>query len=318
MCENPAMRIGVSLRSTYRAEPRVGARWMVERARTASEAGLDSLFVGDHHVAGPSAYYQNVPILGRLLAEWCDNPAGPARERKSGALFLLPLWNPVLAAEQIGTLASLADGRFVMQTAIGGGAEQFAGIGEPLRGRAARFEQGLDVVRRLLAGETVSARVGDLEVVDARIAPLAPEPLEVWIGGSAEAAIARAARLGDGWLANANHTPGEVREQAAFYLERCAALGHTPTAVAIRRDVHVGADTGDAARVAEPIVTAGHRGFPPEACTYGSVEEVAERIRELGAMGFTDIIVRQLADEQADALASIERLGEVRARVADA
>ena len=115
------MRIGVSLRSGYGTEARTGAGWMIERTRAASAAGLDSLFVGDHHATGPGTYYQNVPILGRLLAEWGDQPAG--------ALFLLPLWHPVLLAEQIGTLASIATGRFIMQTAIGGGAEQFAAHG---------------------------------------------------------------------------------------------------------------------------------------------------------------------------------------------
>jgi len=316
MCENPWMRIGVSLRSAYPTDPPTGARWMIERARAARAAGLDSLFVGDHHSTGPGAYYQNVPILGRLLAEWTDGtdrePASVA-ERRSGALFLLPLWNPVLLAEQIGTLASIADGRFVMQTAIGGGAEQFEGMGASLKGRARRFEQGLDVVRRLLAGETVNARVGNLQITDARVAPITAEPLEVWIGGSAEVAIERAARLGDGWLANANHTPTEVREQAAFYLDRCAAFGRLPSAVAIRRDVHVGADPEEAARVAEPVIAAGYRGFPAGAITYGDAEQVAERFRELGSMGYTDVIVRQLADEQPDALASIERLAEVRA-----
>ena len=70
MCENPRMRIGVSLRSTFSTDPRTGARWMIERARAARDAGLHSLFVGDHHSTGPHSYYQNVAILGRLLAEW--------------------------------------------------------------------------------------------------------------------------------------------------------------------------------------------------------------------------------------------------------
>lgn len=316
MCENPLMRIGVSLRSTYSSEPRTGARWMIERARAARDAGLDSLFVGDHHSTGPGAYYQNVPILARLLAEWAERPAASVAERPVGALFLLPLWNPVLLAEQIGTLASIAGGRFIMQTAIGGGAPQFAGMGASLRGRAARFEQGLEIVRRLLAGETVSAPYDGITISDARVAPLTPEPLEVWIGGSAEVAIERAARLGDGWLANANHTLAEARTQAAFYLERCAALGKTPAAVAIRRDVHVGASAEDAARVAEPVIAGGYRGFPTEACTYGDAEQVAERLRAFADAGFTDIIVRQLADDQADALASTERLAAVRALLA--
>jgi len=133
------MRVGVSLKSVYSpGDVREGAQWMVERARYAADAGLDSLFVGDHHNV-PVPYYQNVPILGRLLAEWDDRPAG--------ALFLLPLWHPVLVAEQIGTLASIARGPFVMQCAIGGGDDQFRVFGTTLRARAKRFEAALEIIR---------------------------------------------------------------------------------------------------------------------------------------------------------------------------
>ena len=84
------MKVGVSLTSHHdAADPREGARWMIERAQAARRAGLDSLFLGDHH-AVPKPYFQNVPMLGRLLAEWDAKPAG--------CLFLLPLWNPVLVA----------------------------------------------------------------------------------------------------------------------------------------------------------------------------------------------------------------------------
>ena len=79
------MRIGISLTSSHAIDDvRAGARMMIERAAAARAAGLDSLFVGDHH-AMPVPYYQNVPMTGRLLAEWGDKPAG--------CLFLLPLWN---------------------------------------------------------------------------------------------------------------------------------------------------------------------------------------------------------------------------------
>jgi alkanesulfonate monooxygenase SsuD/methylene tetrahydromethanopterin reductase-like flavin-dependent oxidoreductase (luciferase family) len=293
------MRIGVSLRSSYPVEARTGARWMIERARAARDAGLDSLFVGDHHATGPGVYYQNVPVLGRLLAEWGDRPAG--------ALFLLPLWNPVLLAEQIGTLASIADGRFVMQTAVGGGEEQFRAMGVAVKARVRRFEDGLATVRALLAGG---------EVDGVRVAPTTPEPLEVWIGATATPAIDRAARLGDGWIGNADGVPDAVRDQAREYLERCATHGRTPTAVALRRDVHVGSDPDDAERVAGPIVGGGYRGFHPDAFVYGSAEQVADQFRVLGELGYTDVIVRQLASEQADALASIERLATVRSQLA--
>ncbi|HEX5586808.1 MAG TPA: LLM class flavin-dependent oxidoreductase [Acidimicrobiia bacterium] len=306
------MRIGVSLRSSFSTRPREGARWMVERARASRDAGLDSLFVGDHHSTGPGAYYQNVPMMGRLLAEWDDRPAG--------ALFLLPLWHPVTVAEQIGTLAALAPGRFVMQTAIGGGATQFGAMGVAMKGRAARFEAGLDAVRRLLAGEEVSDPDGrsGAPFGGARIAPVPAEPVEVWIGGTASPAIDRAARLGDAWLANADVVPDEAGAQADVYRESCAHHGRTPTAVAIRRDVHVGADPGAAAAVAEPVIASGYRGFRPEAFAWGSPEQVAEQFRALAAQGYTDVIVRQMAPEQRDALESIALLAEVKALVADA
>src|SRR5262249_31294605 len=129
-------------------DPRDGGGWRVERAGAARQSGLDSLFVGDHH-STPAPYYQNVPILGRLLAEWGDAPAG--------CLFLLPLWNPVLVAEQIGTLASIARGPFIMQCGLGYGEARFAAMGANIKTRPSAFEEALDIVRRLLAGETVSS-----------------------------------------------------------------------------------------------------------------------------------------------------------------
>jgi alkanesulfonate monooxygenase SsuD/methylene tetrahydromethanopterin reductase-like flavin-dependent oxidoreductase (luciferase family) len=295
------MRIGTSLRSGYVIDDaRAGARWMIERARASHDAGLDSLFVGDHHGV-PVPYYQNSPMLGRLLAEWGDRPAG--------ALYLLPLWNPVLVAEQVGTLAALASGRFIMQCAIGGGAEQFAAMGADVHQRAPSFERNLDVIRRLCAGEKVDGT---------QIAPRPPEPLEVWIGGHAPAAVDRAARLGDGWLAGPEVTLETARDLVAAYLERCGAHDRTPTAVAIRRDIHVGVDDADAERVAGPVLAGGYRGFDPSACAVGGPERVAEQFRGLAAMGYTDVIVRHLADDQNEVLASIARLAAVRTAILDA
>ena len=281
---------------------------MVERATTARDAGLDSLFVGDHHATGPYGYYQNTPILGRMLAEWGDAP--------SGVLMLLPLWHPVAAAEQLGTLACIAEGRFVLQCALGGGEQQFAALGVSLKHRVARFELGLDIIRRLLAGEEVTSADGPYQLRGAKVAPVTPEPLEVWIGASAPKAIERAARLGDGWLANADAVPGEAAEQARAYLDACAHLGREPGVIAIRRDVHVGADTADARRVAAPIVEAGYRGFRPDAVTYGDAGEVADRFQAYAEMGYTDVIVRHLAEDQTEVLESLQRLGDVRDAIA--
>src|SRR5438132_9833120 len=116
------MRVGISLTSSHAnaKDPRQGARWMIERTAAARRAGLHSLFVGDHHVS-PTPYYQNTPMLGRLLAEWGAAPAG--------CLFLLPLWHPVLVAEQIGTLASIAQGPCLRQGGLARGATRTGPMG---------------------------------------------------------------------------------------------------------------------------------------------------------------------------------------------
>lgn len=296
------MHIGVSERSGYSvADPRVGARWMVERVRAARDAGLASLFVGEHHATG-GAYYQNSPMLGRLLAEWGDRPAG--------ALFLLPLWHPVLLAEQVGTLASLTTGRFILQCALGGGDDQFAGMGVPLLGRVDRFESTLEVLRRLLAGEEVTTEQ-PLPLRAARAGPLPSEPVDVWIGGSASAAIQRAARLGDGWIAAPGLTPAEAAVKIEEYRSSCAAQGRPVGVTAIRRDIHVGIDRADAWRVADPILAQGYRGMPRESLVVGGSAEVGQAFAELGDLGYSHVLVRHLADDQSEVLASYARLGEV-------
>jgi alkanesulfonate monooxygenase SsuD/methylene tetrahydromethanopterin reductase-like flavin-dependent oxidoreductase (luciferase family) len=287
-------------------DARDGARWMVERARAAADAGLDSLFVGDHHNV-PVPYYQNVAILGRLLAEWDTRPAG--------ALFLLPLWHPVLVAEQIGTLASVAHGPFIMQCAIGGGRDQFDAFGVDVRERPRRFEAALDVIRRLCAGGEVSLD-RPWQITKARIAPVPPAPLEVWIGAAAPPAIDRAARLGDAFLIGPEAVSGEVGRLVVEYREACARHGTDGARVAVRRDVHVGADDADAERVAGPVVAGGYRGFDPAALVIGGPGKVAGAFAELAASGCTDVIVRHLAADQLEVLRSFERLGQVRAQIA--
>lgn len=301
------MKIGISLTSAYRVrDPREGARQMIERAAAAREAGLDSLFVGDHHSTG-GTYYQNTPMLGRLLAEWGDAPAG--------CLFLLPLWNPVLLAEQVGTLASIAQGRFIIQTGLGDGRDQFEAMGANIKQRPSAFEESLDCVKRLLAGETVSSE-GRFRFRDARVAPLPPEPVEWWLGGSARVSVERAARLGDGWLGAPSATPEQAARQLATYEDACRALGKAPGATALRRDVYVGETAAEARAVAEPIIDAGYRGFDPSAPIYGSIDEVAAKFRALGEQGYSDIVIRHLTSDHEKVLGSLRRMREVRSAVA--
>jgi alkanesulfonate monooxygenase SsuD/methylene tetrahydromethanopterin reductase-like flavin-dependent oxidoreductase (luciferase family) len=299
------MRVGISLTSNHpnATDARQGARWMIERTAAARRAGLDSLFVGDQHVS-PTPYYQNTPMLGRLLAEWGEAPAG--------CLFLLPLWHPVLVAEQIGTLAAIAQGPFIMQCGLGWGEARFAAMGANIKTRPSAFEQALEIVRRLLVGETVSS-ARRFRVTKASLALRPAEPVAVWIGASAPPAIDRAARIGDGWIASPGLTTEEARSQADFYRERCAAYGRQPAAIALRRDIYVGQSSADAQKVLQEALNQGYRGIAAKALVAGSIDEVAGQFRSLGELGYTDILVRHLTNDQPKVLGSLERLGAVRA-----
>jgi alkanesulfonate monooxygenase SsuD/methylene tetrahydromethanopterin reductase-like flavin-dependent oxidoreductase (luciferase family) len=302
------MKVGISLTSNHpdAKDPREGARWMIERAAAAHRAGLASLFVGDQHVS-PTPYYQNTPMLGRLLAEWGDAPVG--------CLFLLPLWHPVLVAEQIGTLAAIARGPFIMQCGLGWSEARFTAMGANIRTRPSAFEEALDIVRRLLAGETVSSS-RRFRVAEASLALRPAEPVEVWIGASAPPAIDRAARLAEGWIASPGLTRAEARSQANIYRERCAAYGKAPRAIALRRDIYVGQSSPEAQAVLRQALSQGYRGMPAEALIAGSVDEVAEQFQTFAEMGYTDILVRHLTNDQPKVLGSQERLAAVRTAVA--
>jgi alkanesulfonate monooxygenase SsuD/methylene tetrahydromethanopterin reductase-like flavin-dependent oxidoreductase (luciferase family) len=302
------MKIGVSLTTNYPdvTDPREGARSIIERTAAARRAGLDSLYIGDQH-ASPTPYYQNTPMLGRLLAEWGEAPAG--------CLFLLPLWNPVLVAEQIGTLAAIAQGPFIMQCGLGWGEDRFAAMGANIKTRPSAFEEALDIVRRLLAGDMVSSS-RRFRIAGARLALHPAEPVEVHIGASAPPAIDRAARLAEGWIASPGLTRDEARAQADFYRERCAAYGKPPGAVVLRRDIYVGASSSEAQTVLQQALSRGYRGMPAEALIAGSADEVAEQFRAFEEIGYTEILVRHLTNDQPKVLGSLERLAAVRAALA--
>jgi alkanesulfonate monooxygenase SsuD/methylene tetrahydromethanopterin reductase-like flavin-dependent oxidoreductase (luciferase family) len=177
------------------------------------------------------------------------------------------------------------------------------------------FEESLDVVRRLLAGETVT-NYGRFSLAKARISPTPAEPVEVWFGASAPPAIDRAARLGDAWLASPSLSVDTAREQLHYYRERCTAHGRTPKALAIRRDVYVGESPAEARAVLAAEVARGYRGFPPDALVAGSVDEVIERFAALAKLGYTEVLVRHLTNDHQKVLGSFARLASVRAALA--
>jgi alkanesulfonate monooxygenase SsuD/methylene tetrahydromethanopterin reductase-like flavin-dependent oxidoreductase (luciferase family) len=298
---SPPLRIGISITSAQLlATDEQAPHWVIERARAANRAGLATLSLGDHHATGPVPYVQNVPMIGRLIAEWDARPIG--------CLFLVPLWNPVLMAEQIGTLAAMAEGPFVVQTGLGDRRQlRKMGIDVPHRGR--RLEATIEIVQALLAGEKV--RSPELGIDDAAIAPRPPRPVQWWIGAVSDAALDRAARLGTGWYADGNAPVSGVRRQMDAYLAACERHGRAPGTMAARKDVFIADDDAHARKVGNELIEKGYRGLAREAVAFGDPEHVAEQIAPWAAMGFDEVVIRTMTVPQAEAVRSIELAGRV-------
>ncbi len=295
------MRLGLSASSTSTLDGRAAARHALARVRAAKEAGLDTLTFGDSHVRAGANYLQNVPTLARTLAEW--DPARPA-----GCLFLVPMWNPVLLAEQVGTLAAFHDGPFIVQTGLGGGPATFAAFGVEVDHRARALEEAVRIAQSLFAGETVSSeRFG---IVDASFDLVPPDGVSWWIGTMSEAGVERAARLGGAWYAS--HSSVEaLLPLGEVYRRACAERGVEPY-VAVRREAVILEDGDLARRLADDALAAGYRGFTPEMIVAGSAEEVAEQLAPLRAAGTDEVMLRTMGIDPAIDLETISVAGEVR------
>ena len=190
---------------------------MLERARAASDAELDHICLGDGHTRA-SPYYQGVPALARMLAEWDTS-------RPAGCLFLLPLWHPVIVAEQVATLATMLDAPFLLQTGVGGGAAQFDAMGADLRNRGRDLDESIRVIKGLLAGETVdSERYG---LTQTGISPL---PRNRSSGGSAHRHRSPSAeqreRATPGMPGRTSHLPRSSRRSTCIDRPATSSVGN--------------------------------------------------------------------------------------------
>ena len=295
------MKVGLSIGSaSFESDPYIGAQSIIQRAREANQVGLDLLSLGDHHLT-PINYFQNVPMLGRLLAEW---EAGPV-----GCLFLLPLWSPVLVAEQVGTLAALTKATFVVQTGVGDGEETFKAMGAAMKTRGADLEKKIAIIKSLFTKNGIG---GDS---DLQVNPVPTQKIEWWIGAStSKEGIRRAARVGDAWYAAPFLNAAKAGELLECYLEACEGLDKKPRPI-IRKDVIVLKDGKKAEELGDQLIEKGYRGMQRDAVIVGNPEQAAEQLRPYKELGFSEVTCRCMTIPQKEAIKTISLLGEVRSLI---
>jgi alkanesulfonate monooxygenase SsuD/methylene tetrahydromethanopterin reductase-like flavin-dependent oxidoreductase (luciferase family) len=303
------MKIGLSLTTSYpREEPAVARfRQLVQQVEAARDHGWHSIWVGDHHVT-PNVYYQSVPTIARLSAH--------AGSMQIGPFLLLPLYHPVLLAEQMATLDVIAEGRLTLMVALGWQPEAYAAFGVPWKERVRRFEEGIAILRSLFAKDAAGhlGRFHRFENVS-----LYPKPVHryipLWIGASADPAIRRAARLGDAWIIGPLSPLEAVKAQMATYRAALREYGREEAVeeFPMRRDVFVAEDRAAALKIVEPVLKAGYRGVsgdPLEVLIVGGPQDCVDRLEQLRALGITHVLLRFMVQSQEHILRAIQIIGE--------
>jgi probable F420-dependent oxidoreductase len=155
------------------------------------------------------------------------------------SVVILPQRQTVLAAKQAAEIDVLSGGRFRFGVGIGWNAVEYEALGKSFTNRGARFGEQIELMRRLWTEPSVTFEGRWEQVIGAGIRPFPEQrPIPVWIGGSADPALARAGRLADGWFPQAQ--PGPALEHAIEVVHEAAVeAGRDPATLGMEAQIRL-------------------------------------------------------------------------------
>ncbi|MEY2568692.1 MAG: hypothetical protein QOE35_3221 [Actinomycetota bacterium] len=185
---------------------------LVEGAAMIEEFGFDGISVSDHLVF-PQTVESKYPYTsdGRPWwsgeGEWPDPwvmvgamAAVTNRVRFTTNVYVLPLRDVFTTAKSVGTAAVLSAGRVALGIGAGWMREEFDLVGQAYAGRGARMEEQVEILHKLWAGGMVEHHGAFHDFPPVQMSPTPPGPIPVWVGGTTDLALRRAASVGDGWI----------------------------------------------------------------------------------------------------------------------
>jgi alkanesulfonate monooxygenase SsuD/methylene tetrahydromethanopterin reductase-like flavin-dependent oxidoreductase (luciferase family) len=200
---------------------------------------------------------QQVPLLARLAADAGELTMGVA-------IFLLNLHNPVYTAETMATLDVICRGNFIFGVGLGYRETEFDAFAVPKGSRLRRFEQCLEVVKRLWTEDEVTFEneVCKLDKVRMNIRPVQKPHPPIWFAANGDNAVKRAARLGDCWYINPHATLATNQRQMRLYVaERKRAKLPLPAEIPCRREIFCAKDRRAALEMVGPYLAEKYRTY---------------------------------------------------------
>jgi alkanesulfonate monooxygenase SsuD/methylene tetrahydromethanopterin reductase-like flavin-dependent oxidoreductase (luciferase family) len=263
------------------------------QAALAEAIGYASFWLPESHF-GTNAIPEPLMLLAAVAA-------GTQRIRLGTTSFLLPLRNPVQAAEQVAVLDQLSGGRVILGVGRGYAPPMLRAFEVDPRNKRALFENRLSLMIDAWSG---------VPVVDADGTTLSLDPLPVqrphppvWVAAFGPKALEQAGRLGLPYLASPVETLQDLERNYTRHRDAVAAAGHPPPAeVPVMRTVFVSDNARETAELRERVhgeaLKTGR--LPADAIATdwaligeaGFVTECAQEYRE--RLGVTHLIVTRL------------------------
>jgi probable F420-dependent oxidoreductase len=257
------------MRFSY-AESMIDPSFYAPLARAAEEAGYHSMVIPDsicYPLHADTVYpyspdgsreflegkpfvepFSLIPFLGAVTS----------RIRFTTFVVKMPIRNPVLLAKQATSTAVLTGNRLVLGVGTSPWREDYDVLGVEWAGRGQRMDESIAILRGLAGGGFFEHHGRCFDVPAVQIAPVPDEPIPVLIGGHSDAALRRAARVGDGWM-------------------------------------HGGGDPADLPRLLGRLTDfrreAGTEGRPFEVHVISADAYTADGVRRLEEQGVTDVII---------------------------
>jgi alkanesulfonate monooxygenase SsuD/methylene tetrahydromethanopterin reductase-like flavin-dependent oxidoreductase (luciferase family) len=193
---------------------------LVAQVKVADAVGFDAFSMGDHYNIPGLQRLNQVPALARLCAETKHCAVGTA-------VTLLGLRHPVTVASELASLDVLNGGRSFVAFGLGYRDDELNAFNLTKYQRLNRFIEGVEIVKRLWTENNVNY---DGIAFKLKNVSVDPKPLQkprppIWIAANTDAAVARAARIGDGWMIGPHSAIDELHRQVNLCRETWRAAG---------------------------------------------------------------------------------------------
>jgi probable F420-dependent oxidoreductase len=230
--------------------------------------------------------------------------ATTTRLRLGAAVLLTALRSPVHTAKSLATLDQLSGGRLDIGVGLGGSTAVYPAFGLSAERRAARFAEGIGLMKRLWTEPRVTFDGAFYRLKDI---PMEPKPLQrphppIWFGAHHPDALRRAATLGDAFMGAGSLSTAKFAEEVALLRRALEAAGRDPDAFPVAKRVYIAVDA-DRARAARRLADwfGGFYHRPQlaeEVSVWGSVEECAEGLRAVVAAGARLLMLNPVFDDE--------------------